>query len=134
MPAAIRTGVNCLVVAGLTVGGVLAFVNLPEFMLEPLKWAGQRFDEPLTTVIWFVYTVLVWSAVAGAIAGCMLCLKPGNVVVYGLVSVATFIITAQSWSITTNAAGYLRELVLVLAIPVLYWFFAQLSGRRQGNA
>ena len=124
-----RLVINSLVVAGLTVSGLFAFVYLPEFTLKPLKWAGQHFDTPITTAFWLIYTVLVWALLAGVIARCMLYLKPRNVVLYGLVSAATFIVTSQSWSLVTNVAGYVRELVLVLAIPLLYWTFAHLEGK-----
>jgi len=134
MSTVVKLGINCLVVTGLTVTGILAFAQLPEFTLIPLQWAGQTFEEPFNSVFWFVYTVLVWAVVASLVAWCMLYLKPGNVVLYGLVSAAAFIVASQSWTLASHAFGYVRELVLVLTIPLLYWAFVHQAGKRYGKS
>jgi hypothetical protein len=45
MSTAIKQGVNCIFVAILTIGGVLALVSLPEFTLKPLYWASEQFEK-----------------------------------------------------------------------------------------
>lgn len=132
MPVTIKLGINCILVAGLTLAGIFAFASLPEFTLEPIQWAGEQFDRPIAVAFWFGYTVLNWAVLAAVIALCMLFLKPGNVVLYGLVSAATFIAFSQPWSLISQGyvTAFLREVVLVLTIPLLYWVFAYLAGRR----
>lgn len=56
MPSVLKLGINCLVVAGLTLGGIYLFTHLPRSTLEPLQWAGQHFDRPAAMAFWFVCT------------------------------------------------------------------------------
>ncbi len=133
IPAAIKLVFNCLIVAAATLAGLSAFVSLPAFTLEPLQWVGRHFERPVTTAFWHVYTFLLWVPIAALIAWCMLILRPRNVVLYGLASVTTFIIVGQSWSLG-NAYGQLRELVLALAIPTLYWLLVRLVGKRHNGS
>lgn len=132
MSVAIKFGINCILVAGLTIAGILVFASLPQFTLEPIQWAGQQFDRPTAMAFWFGYTTLIWAVLAAVIALCMLFLKPGNVVLYGLVSAATFIAFSQPWFLASHGyvIAFVRELILVLTIPLLYWMFAHLAGRR----
>ncbi len=131
-----KLGVNCILVAGLTLIGIFTFVYLPQFILEPLQWAGKHFDVPIAMAFGFIYTVLVWASLAGVVAWSMLILKPRNPVLYGLASAATFIVTGQSWYLVIhgNAYGYLRELVLVLTIPSLYWVFVRMVRKRHNKS
>lgn len=133
MTATIRTVLNCVLVAAATLAGVLVYVSLPALTLEPLQWAGQHMDRPLAMTFWFVYSVLVWAVIAGLVASCMLLLRPGNVFLYGLVSAATFIIAGQSWSLG-SAYAFSRELILALAIPVLYWALVRWKRKRHGKS
>lgn len=128
MPPFVRLGINCLVVAGLTLAGIFLFARLPRFTLQPLQWAGQNFDEPMAMVFWFVYTVLVWAVLGAVVAWAMLLLEPRKVALYGLASAVTFIVTSQSWSLVHagNAHVYVRELVFALTIPALYGVFVRL--------
>jgi len=129
MLAAAKLAVNCILVGSLTFAGLILYVNLPQFSLEPLRWAGQ-FDRPIALTILFIYTVLVWAVLATVVAWCMLMLKPRNVLLYGLASVATFIVVGQSWSVG-NAFAYSPELILALTIPGLYWAFVHMAGRKR---
>jgi hypothetical protein len=130
MPTSIKTGINCLIVAGLTVVGFFAFVSLPQFTLEPLLWADRHFDRPATMAFLFVYTVLTWAVLGAVIAWCTLLLRPRKVALYGLASAIAFIVTSQSWTLHGSTFGYVRELVFVLTVPLLYWLFVRLSGKR----
>jgi hypothetical protein len=129
MLAAAKLAVNCVLVGSLTFAGLILYVNLPQFSLEPLRWAGH-FDRPIALTILFIYTVLVWAVLASVVAWCMLMLKPRNVLLYGLASVATFIVVGQSWSVG-NAFAYSPELILALTIPGLYWAFVHMAGRKR---
>lgn len=133
MPTATRLIVNSILVAAVTVAGLFAFVSLPAFTLEPLQWADQQFDRPFALTFWFVYTVLVWTVIAGVVALCMLMLRPKNVILYGLASAAAFVVFGESWSLG-NAYAYSRELILALTIPALYWAFVHLDGKRHNKA
>lgn len=132
MLSAVKLGINCLVVGGLTLAGIVLFARLPRFTLEPLQWVGQHVDRPATMVFWFVYTVLLWTVLGAVIAWAMMLLEPRKVVLYGSASAVTFIITSQSWSLIQpgNAYPAFRELVFVLTIPVLYAVFVRLTRRR----
>lgn len=136
MPEAVKLGINCIVAAGLTIACILVFASLPEFTLEPLKWAGREFARPTSMAFWFGYTVLLWSVLAGIVAWCMLALKPRKVVLYGCVSAAAFVIVSRPWLLVPQsiATAYLRELVLVLAVPLLYWAFAHLAGKTDNDS
>ena len=90
MPPVVKLGINCLVVAGLTLAGIFLFARLPRFTLAPLQWAGKNFDEPTALVFWFVYTVLVWAVLGAVVAWAMLLLEPRKVALYGLASAVTF--------------------------------------------
>lgn len=118
---------NCSAVAGLTFLGLMAFASLPQFTLKPLQWAGNHLDQAGTMTFWFVWTVLIWAVVASIIAWIMLSLKPRNIILYGLVSAATFVMTSQSWNIVLqkNTIGSFRELVLMITIPFIYWLLVQ---------
>jgi len=80
----------------------------------------------------FIYTILWWAIIGGLVAFVMLVLKPRRVVLYGAVSAAAFIVTLNSWHLVVNGNVYasLRELVLVLTIPYLYWVFVLLVEKR----
>lgn len=133
MPTAIRLIVNCVGVAAVTVAGLFAFVSLPAFTLEPLQWADQQFGRSFALTFWFVYTVLVWAAIAGVVALCMLMLRPKNVILYGLASAVAFIVFGESWTLG-SAYAYSRELILALTIPALYWAFVHMAGKRHNKA
>lgn len=128
--------INCFLVAGLTAAGLFVYLSLPQFTLEPLQWAGQNFDRPMALAFWFVYTASIWAVIAAVMAWIMLYLKPGHVVLFGLVSAATFIVLSQSWSLVSegNAYAYVREIVLVLTLPVLYCLFVRIAHRKSVEA
>ena len=136
MSTVVKLGVNCLVVAGLTLAGIFLFARLPRFTLAPLQWAGQHFDQPTAMALWFIYTVLLWAVLGAVIAWAMLLLKPRKVGLYGFTSAVTFIVTSQTWSLVVsgNTYGYVRELVFVLTIPALYWVFVRLTRKTPGKA
>lgn len=125
MPPRIKLAVNCLIVAGFTFMGIMAMLQLPILPIDPRLWAGENFDRSTAMGLSFVYTVLLNAIPAALIAWAMLALKPKKLVLYGLVSAMTFIISMQSWSLVIdgNTYGYVRELMLVLTIPLLYWAF-----------
>lgn len=132
MSPVVKLGINCLVVAGLTLAGILLFANLPRFTLEPIQWAGRHFGESAAMAFWFVYTVFVWAVLASVVAWGMLLLEPRKIALYGFVSAVTFVVTSHSWSLIQqgNALGYAREFVFVLTIPTLYWIFVRVTRNR----
>ncbi len=136
MPQVLRLGINCLLVAALTFAGTMVSLLLPIFPFDPTRWAGQYFD-PLTVMgMWFIYTIIFWAVLGALIAWCMLALKPRMIFLYGLASAITFVITSRSWYfvIDGHTYAYLRELVLVLTIPYLYWVFARIAKRRHNKS
>lgn len=131
MPSTVKLGVNCLIVAGLTLVGLFAYVSLPQFTLEPLQWAGERFDRPATGAFWFVYTALVWALFGTIVAWGMLFLKPRRVILYGCASAVAFVVGAQSWTLQAYGMAYLREVIFGLTIPLIYAAFVSLARRRR---
>ena len=129
MSTSIKLGVNSILVAGLVVLGVLAFVSLPQFAFAPLQWAGQHLDTSGTWAFWFVYTVMIWAAIGCVIALLMLRFKPRKVALYGAVAFAAFVIFGRGWELVLqgNVLGYTRELVFALTVPLLYWAFVRRS-------
>jgi hypothetical protein len=121
-------------VAILTIGGVLAFVSLPEFTLKPLYWASEQFDRSGYLAFFFFQSVFWWALIGGVVAFGMLLLKPRRVIPYGLVSAASFILFGQSWSLDTQAIWYFRELIFVATIPLLYWLFVYLARKRHNKS
>ena len=122
MPKMFKVGINCLVVAALTYFGIMVFLRLPIFPISPNLWAGKYFEIQTVMALHFAYTILLWAVFGAVIAFGMLALKPKRIVLYGLASAITFIVTMNSWYLYVdgNTYGYLREIVYVLTIPYLY--------------
>jgi hypothetical protein len=136
MSTSIKLGLNSILVAGLVVVGVLAFVSLPQFTLVPLQWAGQHLDTSGTRAFWFAYTVLTWAAIGSVIALLMLQLKPRKIALYGAVAFAAFVVMGRGWELVLqgNVYGYSRELVFALTVPLLYWAFVRWSDKRHNKS
>ena len=130
MSTVIKLAVNCVFVAVITIGGVLAFVALPEFTLKPMHWATDQFGHTAGVVAYFLQSFFWWVLIGGVIAFVMLFLKPRRVLLYGLVSVAAFILFGQFWSLDTQVIWYVREVILAATIPLLYWLFVHMGGKR----
>ena len=133
MPSGIKFAVNCLIVAGFTFMGIMAMLQMPILPFDPRLWAGEYLDRTTAMGLSFVYTVLLNAIPAALIAWAMLALKPRKLVLYGSVSAMTFIVTMQSWTLVIdgNTYGYVRELALVLTIPLLYWAFVHVLGAKE---
>jgi hypothetical protein len=62
----------------------------------------------------------------------MLFLKPVSVPLYGVVSVAAFLVTMQTWELLARYQPYafLKELAYSMVVPLLYGFFVHRRNRK----
>lgn len=132
----IKVGINSLVVAALTYGGIMLFLQFPILPISPKLWAGRYFEIETVMAMNFVYTICVWAIFGAVIALGMLVLKPRRIVLYGLASAVTFMVTMSSWYlyVVGNTYGYLLEIVLVLTLPYLYSVYVRLARKRHNLA
>ena len=128
----IKVGINSLVVAALTYGGIMLFLRFPIFPISPKLWAGKYFEIPTVMAMNFVYTICLWAILGAMIALVMLALRPKRIVVYGFASAVTFMVTMNSWYfyVVGNTYSLLLETVLVLTIPYLYSVYVRLARKR----
>ena len=134
MSTAIKLGANCIFVAILTIGGVLAFVSLPEFTFKPMYWATEQFGRAGYQAFYFIQSVFWWALIGIVVAFIMLLLKPRRVILYGAASAAAFVLFGQSWSLEADTIWYVRELIFVATIPFLYWLFVYIRRKRHNKS
>ena len=116
-----------LIVFGITV--VLQLSPLPSALNV---WLTEHLGRSAALIVLFLYPVAIWAMCGATISMILLVLKPRNVVLYGVISAVTFIVTMRSWDLVLegNFYGSIREIVFILTVPYLYWLVVRMARRR----